>query len=101
MTKFRNLASVCALLLSLLLAAPSILFAGAVAAQEATPVASGSGQGPVLLFAAPGMRPYLVETFAAEGVLPEMAGLLDEGLVPTTGCAGPTRPRPAPAWRRC
>ena len=79
MIGFRKSAFICALVLSLLLAAPSSLFPGAVDAQEATPVASGSGQAPVLLFAAPGMRPDLVETFAAEGALPAMAELLDEG----------------------
>src|SRR5688572_28611240 len=73
MTGIPNRALICALLLSILLAVPSTLFPGAVDAQEATPAASGSGRAPVLLFAAPGMRPDIVETFAAEGALPAMA----------------------------
>lgn len=64
--------------LSILLAVPSSPFA-AVGAQEATPAASDSGERPVLLVAAPGLRPDLVESFAAEGALPAMADLLAEG----------------------
>ena len=79
MTGFRHPAFSCALILSLLLAVPSSLFPGAVDAQGATPVASDSGEGAVLLFSAPGMRPDLVETFAAEGALPAMAGMLADG----------------------
>ena len=79
MSGLRHPAFLFALVLSVLLAAPSSLFTATVTAQEATPVASGSGRAPVLLFAAPGMRPDLVETFAAEGALPAMAALLDEG----------------------
>ena len=48
------------LLLSILLAAPLPLFAGAAEAQEATPVSGDTGDGPVLLFTAPGMRSDLV-----------------------------------------
>jgi 2',3'-cyclic-nucleotide 2'-phosphodiesterase (5'-nucleotidase family) len=79
MSGFRHLAFICAVALSLLLAVPTSLFPGAADAQEATPVASGAGEGSVLLFNAPGMRPDLVETFAAEGALPTMAGMLAEG----------------------
>jgi 2',3'-cyclic-nucleotide 2'-phosphodiesterase (5'-nucleotidase family) len=75
MTGLCRPAFVCAFLLSLLLAAPSSLLPGMVVAQEATPGADGSGEGPVLLFNAPGMRPDLVEAFAAEGALPAMTDL--------------------------
>src|SRR5215211_1924984 len=88
MTGFRHLDFVCAFMLSLLLAAPSSFFSAAVDAQEATPVASDAGGGPVLLFNAPGMRRDLVETFAAEGALPAIAGVLAEG----TSADGGLRP---------
>ena len=76
-------------------------FPGAVDAQEATPVASDAGGGPVLLFAAPGLRRDLVETFAAEGALPAMAGVLAEGASSDGGLRPLSRPRLAPTWRRC
>jgi hypothetical protein len=82
---FRIPLCVHAFVLSIFLALPSPLFPGAAHAQEATPVASGSGEGAVLLFAAPGMRPDLVESLAAEGALPAMAGLLAEGAVADGG----------------
>src|SRR4051794_8806506 len=75
MSGFRHPAFLCALVLSILLAAPSSLFPAAVAAPEATPVVSDAGGGPVLLFNAPGMRRDLVEAFAAEGALPAIAGV--------------------------
>src|SRR5215212_9795936 len=89
MTGFRHPAFACALVLSILLAAPSSLFPAAVGAQEATPVADGTGEGAVLLFAAPGMRPDLVEAFAAEGALPAMADMLAEGAVADGGLLAP------------
>src|SRR5688500_16172853 len=79
MTKFGNPVFVCVLLLSLLFAAPSSHFASAVGAKGATPGARGSRQAPALLFASPGLRPNRVETCAAEGALPAMAELLEEG----------------------
>ncbi|HEX5991240.1 MAG TPA: alkaline phosphatase family protein, partial [Thermomicrobiales bacterium] len=89
MTGLRRPAFVCALVLSLVLALPPSLLPGAVVAQEATPGASGSGEGPVLLFNAPGMRPDLVETFAAEGALPAMADLRARGAVADGGLITP------------
>ena len=74
--------------LSILLAAPSSLFA-AVGALEGTPTASDSGDRPVLLFAALGMRSDLVASFAAEGALPAMADLLAEGAVADGGLLAP------------
>src|SRR5215218_7192467 len=79
MTGFRHPALLFAFALSILLAAPSSLFPGVVNAQEATPLASDVGGGPVLFFNAPGMRRDLVETFAAEGALPAIAGVLAGG----------------------
>jgi 2',3'-cyclic-nucleotide 2'-phosphodiesterase (5'-nucleotidase family)/predicted AlkP superfamily phosphohydrolase/phosphomutase len=75
--------------LSILLAAPSSLFPGAVDAQDATPVASDVGGGPVLLFNAAGMRRDLVETFAADGALPAIAHVLAEGASADGGLAAP------------
>jgi len=92
MTGSRHPAFLCAFVLSILLAAPSSLFPAALAAQEATPVASDAGGGPVLLFNAPGMRHDLVETFAAEGALPAIADLLAEG---TSADGGLSAPYPA------
>ena len=46
-------------------------------------------QRPVLLFNAPGMRHDLVETFAAEGALPAIAGVLAEGKSAEGGLAAP------------
>ena len=82
---FRIPVFVYAFVLSIILAVPSSLFSAAVGAQEATPIASDSGDRPVLLFAAPGMRPDLVETFAAKGALPAMADLLAESAVADGG----------------
>jgi 2',3'-cyclic-nucleotide 2'-phosphodiesterase (5'-nucleotidase family) len=89
MTGFRVPAFVCTLVLSILLAAPSSLFPGAIAAQEATPVVSDSGEGAVLLFAAPGMRPDFVETFAAQGALPTIAEVRTAGASADGGLRGP------------
>ena len=89
MSGFRHPAFLFALVLSVLLAAPSSLVPAAVAAQETTPVASDAGAGPVLLFNAPGMRHDLVETFAAEGALPAIAGVLAEGKSAEGGLAAP------------
>ena len=82
---FRIPVVVYAFVLSIFLAVPSSLFAAALGAQEATPLASDSGRRPVLLFAAPGMRPDLVESFAAEGALPAMADLLENGAAADDG----------------
>src|SRR4051812_38315280 len=89
MSGFRHPAFLCALAISILLVAPSSLVPAAVAAQEATPVASDAGGGPVLLFNAPGMRRDLVETFAAEGALPAIAGVLAAGNSAEGGLAMP------------
>ncbi|MDF3018496.1 MAG: hypothetical protein K0R44_3721, partial [Thermomicrobiales bacterium] len=89
MTGFRHPAFSCALILSLLLAVPSSLVPGVVDAQGATPVASNSGEGAVLLFSAPGMRPDLVQTFAAEGALPTLAEVLAEGARANGGMRAP------------
>src|SRR5215217_6207912 len=89
MTGFRLPAFVCAFVLSLLLVAPSSLVPGAVNAQEATPVTSDVGGGPVLLFNAPGMRRDLVETFAADGALPAIAGELAKGAIADGGLDAP------------
>src|SRR5688572_17168841 len=48
------------------------------ATPEATPIAEADT--PVVLFAADGMRPDLVETYAADGTLPTIAGLLADGV---------------------
>lgn len=64
------------------------LIAGA-AAQEATPVAAETGDGAVLLYAAPGMRPDLVEAFAAEGALPTIAEMMETGAAAEGGLATP------------
>ncbi len=89
MTGFRYPAFLFALVLSLLLAVPASLVPAAADAQEATPVAGDAGGGPVLLFNAPGMRRDLVETFAAEGALPAIAGVLAEGVSADGGLAAP------------
>jgi 2',3'-cyclic-nucleotide 2'-phosphodiesterase (5'-nucleotidase family) len=80
---------VCALTLSIFLAVPSSLFAAVAGAQDATPLASDSGRRPVLLFNAPGMRPDLVESFAAEGALPAIAELMAEGAIADGGLRAP------------
>jgi predicted AlkP superfamily pyrophosphatase or phosphodiesterase len=85
MTGFRHPAFACALVLSILLAAPSSIFPVAVGARGATPVGNGTGEGAVLLFAAPGMRPDLIESFATEGALPAMADLLENGAAADDG----------------
>ncbi|MCD6034179.1 MAG: Type phosphodiesterase / nucleotide pyrophosphatase, partial [Thermomicrobiales bacterium] len=89
MTGFRHPTFSCALILLLLLVVPSSLFPNAVDAQGATPVASDSGEGAVLLFSAPGMRPDLVQTFAAEGALPTMAEVRAEGARADGGLRAP------------
>ena len=86
---FRIPVFVCVFALSIFLAVPSSLYLVAVGAQEATPVASDSGDRPVLLFTAPGMHPDLVESFAAEGALPAMADLLAGGAVADGGLRAP------------
>ena len=100
MARIRIRALAASLILAAMLAVPVPLWQGAAAVQEATPVAGDSGAGSVLLFAAPGMRSDLVETFAAEGALPAMSEMLTSGasasggqLAPfpaTTGSALPT-----------
>ncbi|MGH2616242.1 MAG: alkaline phosphatase family protein, partial [Thermomicrobiales bacterium] len=89
MTRTRLPAFVAGLLLSVLLAMPSSALVLATRAQEATPVSGDSGSRPVLLFAAPGMRPDLVETFAAAGALPAMAEMLANGATADGGLLAP------------
>lgn len=48
-------------------------------AQDATPQASVAGGAPLLMVAAPGMQPDLIETFAAEGALPNLAEMMNAG----------------------
>ncbi|HEX2281293.1 MAG TPA: alkaline phosphatase family protein, partial [Thermomicrobiales bacterium] len=95
MTGLYRPALVCVLVLSLVLAAHSSLLPGAVGAQEATPGAIGSGGGPVLLFNSPGMRPDLVEAFAAEGALPALADLRAAGAAADGGLLAPFPATPA------
>jgi 2',3'-cyclic-nucleotide 2'-phosphodiesterase (5'-nucleotidase family) len=80
--------AVLAALLAMMLAMPWSAWA-ATAAQEATPVAESAGAGAVLLFAAPGMRPDLVEAFAAEGALPAIADMTETGASGESGLIGP------------
>jgi hypothetical protein len=89
MSGFRHPAVLCALMLSVLVAAPSSLLSAVVAAQEATPIASDAGGGPVMLFNAPGMRRDLIETFAAEGALPAITGVLAAGKSADDALAAP------------
>ena len=59
-------------------AAQASLQATPVATPDGTPIAEADT--PVVLFAADGMRPDLVETYAADGSLPTIAGLLADGV---------------------
>jgi hypothetical protein len=89
MTGTRVPAFLAALLLSLSLVMPWSALAAAASAQEATPVPAETGADAVLLFAAPGMRPDLVEAFAAEGALPAIADMLETGAAAEGGLLGP------------
>src|SRR5215204_2541174 len=86
---FRVPVFVYALLLSVVVAVPPPLFPGAVGAQPATPISVGSSEAPVLLFSAQGMRPDLVEAFAAEGALPALADVMATGAVADGGLLAP------------
>ncbi|HET8522841.1 MAG TPA: alkaline phosphatase family protein, partial [Thermomicrobiales bacterium] len=55
----------------------AILPEAATTAQVATPTAAGGAS--VIFFAADGMRPDLVDQYAAEGLLPTMSGLIERG----------------------
>ena len=91
MTWTRMPAFVAGLIISVLLAAPFPIAAlsATVPAQDATPVASDARDNPVLLFAAPGMRLDLVETFAADGALPALADMLANGAIADGGLLAP------------
>ena len=89
MARIRIRALAASLVLLTVLALPGPLFQGAGAAQEATPVAGDAGEGSVLLFAAPGMRSDLVESFAAEDALPAMAEMLTSGASADGGLLAP------------
>jgi 2',3'-cyclic-nucleotide 2'-phosphodiesterase (5'-nucleotidase family) len=67
------------LTLVLLLPLPALLGSAMVRAQDATPVTEGATSDPVLLFAAPGMQPDLVDQFAADGAMPTFAGMIEGG----------------------
>ncbi|MDQ3226568.1 MAG: alkaline phosphatase family protein, partial [Chloroflexota bacterium] len=89
---------VAVLSLALLLGTPFPALTGVVRAQGATPVAGNSGDAPVLLFAAPGMRPDVVATFANDS-LPAIAAMMgDDASVggeltgPFPGSSGTTLP---------
>ncbi|MBW3631504.1 MAG: hypothetical protein KY456_00610, partial [Chloroflexi bacterium] len=79
MGRIRIRAFVATVVLSTMLALPGPLVQSAAAVQDATPVAGDAGEGSVLLFAAPGMRSDLVESFATEGALPAMSVMLTSG----------------------
>jgi 2',3'-cyclic-nucleotide 2'-phosphodiesterase (5'-nucleotidase family) len=86
MLRSRIVSFVTALLLALTLAPfPAPV---AVQAQDATPVASAATR-PVILVNAPGMRPELMEAFAAEGALPALAGMLEQGAMADGGLLAP------------
>ena len=89
MARIRIRAFFASVLLSISLAAPAPLVLSAATAQQGTPVAGNVGEGPVLLFAAPGMRTDLIETFAAEGAVPSMADMLETGARASGGLLNP------------
>ncbi len=93
MTGTRVPAFLAALLFSLTLAIPwsTLVAASGGAGGDAGRGAGGAGDSAVLLFAAPGMRPDLVEAFAAEGALPAIADMLETG-----AAAGWRAARPLP-----
>jgi predicted AlkP superfamily pyrophosphatase or phosphodiesterase len=88
MVKPRFAAIVSTVILAVLLAAPLPAIASSLRAQDATPVAAESGAGRVLLFVAPGMEPDLVASFAAEGALPAMAEMMENGASAEGGLVG-------------
>jgi 2',3'-cyclic-nucleotide 2'-phosphodiesterase (5'-nucleotidase family) len=67
------------LTLVLVLPLPALLGSAMARAQDATPVAADATSAPVLLFAAPGMQPDLVDQFEADGAMPTIAGMIDRG----------------------
>src|SRR4051812_14154874 len=75
----RMKSSLVAWFLTCFLILPSTSLTGAVTAQEATPASAETGIGKVLLFAAPGMNAELVQRFIAEGELPTIAALQQQG----------------------
>jgi 2',3'-cyclic-nucleotide 2'-phosphodiesterase (5'-nucleotidase family) len=85
MRRFRHRFATAILALALLV--PSLAQPG-VLAQDATPVAEDASA-PLLLFAAPGLRADLVETFAAEGALPALAAMLEDGARAEGGLVAP------------
>ena len=79
MPRFRSFVAISAFVLSLLLALPApALLAMPARAQDATPAARQTGA-PVILFAAPGLEPDLVETFTGEGAMPAFSEMLERG----------------------
>jgi 2',3'-cyclic-nucleotide 2'-phosphodiesterase (5'-nucleotidase family) len=80
MRRFRSSAVCAAFILSLLLALPMPLLSGAAArAQEVKPAAAAVGDAPLILFAAPGMDHHLLDTFTAEGAVPALAAMQEDG----------------------
>src|SRR5688572_4988091 len=66
------------------------------AGPEASPVAEADT--PVVLFAADGMRPDLVETYAADGTMPTVAGLLADGMSGDNGMLQAFPPNTGTGW---
>ncbi len=89
MTGTRAPAFFAAFLLCVTLAIPWPALVAPAVAQEATPVAGDVGGGKVLLFAAPGLRPDLVEAFVAEGALPAIADMMETGATAEGGLLDP------------
>lgn len=67
------------------------------ATPEASPVAAGA-DAPVVLFASDGMRPDLVERYAAEGAVPGLAELLASGVTGDNGLLQAFPPNTGTGW---
>lgn len=91
-----HLAAVVALLIALLAGTPLASLAGSQATPSGTPSANGDAK--VVLFASDGMRPDLMERYAAEGALPTFADLLSSGVRGDNGLLQAFPPNTGVGW---
>ena len=87
----RSLFLILAMLVALVVAVPAI-------AQSKQPAASRPEADQVIMFAADGMRPDLMEQYAAEGLMPTYAELMEQGVVGENGLVQAFPPNTGVGW---
>ena len=94
MTRRRTTTRVLVAVIAALVLVAVVLTGGAIAAREA----KGPLTEKMILFASDGMRPDLVDTYAAQGAMPTLSDLMDEGVKGKNGLLQGFPPNTGVGW---